>query len=71
MHFFYNVSFLESNERILQAEFHLFKMRPKNAQPKKTNNPHLISVSRSKYFMLFNNKADIGSRVHIHIYTSY
>lgn len=44
MHFFYNVSFLESNERILQAEFHLFKLKPKYPLPKKTNSPHLISI---------------------------
>lgn len=44
MHFFYNVSFLEAKENILQAEFHLFKLRPKNPQMRKTDNPHLISI---------------------------
>ena len=29
MHFYYNVSYLSTEEQILAAEFHVFKLRPK------------------------------------------
>ena len=29
MHFYYNVSYLSTEEKILAAEFHVFKLRPK------------------------------------------
>ncbi|CAI9723379.1 morphogenetic 2-like [Octopus vulgaris] len=43
MHFYYNVSFLERKENILQAEFHIFKLRPKTVQPNILKS-HLVTI---------------------------
>ena len=45
MHFFFNVSYVGQFEKILQAEFHLFKLKPR-IPPGMTlpRNVHLIEV---------------------------
>ncbi|GFN96339.1 bone morphogenetic protein 7-like [Plakobranchus ocellatus] len=44
MHFHYNVSYLEKEERILQAEFRIFKMRPEKSHSGLQRMPHVILV---------------------------
>ena len=49
MHFAFNVSYLSGEEDVLEAEFHLFKLRPQN--PDSTGRPgvaqpHVVDVSQ-------------------------
>ncbi|XP_064626089.1 bone morphogenetic protein 7-like [Lineus longissimus] len=51
MHFYYNVSYIKNTEKILEAEFHLFKMRPrhsdqmwKNLSLKDRRSLHIIEI---------------------------
>ncbi|ESP04061.1 hypothetical protein LOTGIDRAFT_110168 [Lottia gigantea] len=45
MHFHYNVSHLSEQEKILHAEFRVFKMRPKPASSREASPPHVIQMS--------------------------
>nr|QKV26404.1 ADMP [Lottia goshimai] len=45
MHFHYNVSHLSEEEKILHAEFRVFKMRPKPASSREASPPHVIQMS--------------------------
>ncbi|GFS01424.1 bone morphogenetic protein 7-like [Elysia marginata] len=44
MHFHYNVSYLEAEERILQAEFRIFKMKPGPSRRGDQRPPHVLMV---------------------------
>ncbi|KAK3760589.1 hypothetical protein RRG08_022871 [Elysia crispata] len=44
MHFHYNVSYLEEKERILQAEFRIFKMKPGLARHGDQRAPHVLLI---------------------------
>lgn len=44
MHFYYNISYLSEREKILAAEFHVFKMRPAPPTSKETKPPYVIEV---------------------------
>ncbi|KAK6171140.1 hypothetical protein SNE40_019394 [Patella caerulea] len=44
MHFHYNVSHLEPSEKILQAEFRVFKMRPKPSNFGEVMPPHAVEM---------------------------
>lgn len=44
MHFHYNISYLSEREKILAAEFHVFKMRPAPPKFKESKPPYVIEV---------------------------
>lgn len=44
MHFHYNISYLSEREKILAAEFHVFKMRPALPKFKESKPPYVIEV---------------------------
>ncbi|XP_061175171.1 bone morphogenetic protein 2-B-like [Saccostrea echinata] len=44
MHFSYNISYLSEREKILAAEFHVFKMRPAPPSPRETKPPYVIEI---------------------------
>ena len=58
MHFLYNISYLEQDEKILQAEFHLFKMRPAPSKAGEPRPPHTILVSDCSVTLLEPKKYD-------------
>lgn len=45
MHFHYNISYLSEREKILAAEFHVFKMRPSPPKFKESKPPYVIEVT--------------------------
>ena len=52
MHFHYNISYLSETEKILAAEFHVFKMRPTPSISKESKPPYVIEVTAFSYFLL-------------------
>lgn len=44
MHFHYNISYLSEREKILAAEFHVFKMRPAPPKFKESKPPYVIEI---------------------------
>lgn len=51
MHFHYNISYLSETEKILAAEFHVFKMRPTPSISKESKPPYVIEVTAFSYFL--------------------
>ena len=55
MHFYYNVSHLTDTERILAAEFHVFKMRPAPPSHGESKPSHVVEVRNTIYFKFIPN----------------
>ncbi|GAB1598917.1 bone morphogenetic protein 7 [Argonauta hians] len=62
MHFYYNITFLERKENILQAEFHIFKLRPKTVQPRLPKS-HLVTIQIYQVLSLKNIDAPSSLRL--------
>ncbi|XP_069123479.1 bone morphogenetic protein 7-like [Argopecten irradians] len=44
MHFYYNVSYLSEGEKLLAAEFHIFKLNPRPSSEGEQMPPHVIEI---------------------------
>ena len=64
MHFYFNVSYVKKIETIIEAEFHLFKLRPRHAESRGTRGVHVVEVRldhRSRAQVLNISKTDVGN----------